>query len=99
MVYFLLPAVMMHGASLVSEHALPCSVMSPMQHSPSTSVSVEQPSPPHWPHAATQHTSPLGDSMPGMSSALGHTGAEADTGADADRMVERRNSGDDRGHG
>ena len=27
---------------------------------------MEQPAPPHWPHASTQHATPLEDSTPGM---------------------------------
>ena len=34
---------------------------------------VEQPVPPHWPHAARQHARPSEDSKPGMPLALGQT--------------------------
>lgn len=55
------------GALPVSEHGFPKSKISVTQQSKASKVGramVEQPTPPHRPHAATQQTSPLGESIP-----------------------------------
>ena len=68
----------------VSEQGLPYSKMSVTQQS-DEGPAVEQPSPPHWPHSATQQALPLEDSIPGMPPALGHTSGGTQPNALQDR--------------
>ncbi len=61
------PLSMRHGAALVALQNKPASSTPSTQHLswPSPPPKEEQLLPPHWPHSATQQTSPLEDSTPG----------------------------------
>ena len=63
------PWSMIQGALSTSSHESPKSTISVEQQSNASCVgrpTVEQPTPPHWPHASTQHARPLEDSTPGI---------------------------------